>query len=177
MDSLETVAAIAATEGLRFLLVGGSAMLLHGSDRITADLDIAIRETDAPTWKARLTAAGFSEFHQTDAFIRFRPPSPKQFPVDLVIADAGTFEKLWHRARPATLAASRVQVPHPEHLMAMKIHALRYGGEHRQSKDFADILTLMRICQIGPDDPVFRETLKRYGTPEIEERIRRATRG
>lgn len=152
-------------------------MILHGSDRITADLDIAIPEADAPEWKTQLTAAGFAEFHATDAFIRFRPPSSTHFPVDLVIVDPRTFEKLWHRSQTGTVVNVEVRIPHPRHLIAMKLHALKHGGERRISKDFGDVLTLMRVCQIGPDDVNFQESVKKYGTPEIEDKIRRALKG
>lgn len=50
MDVLAALADFSARESVPFAVVGGHAVIAHGYPRLTADIDIAIREDDhAPT--------------------------------------------------------------------------------------------------------------------------------
>ncbi len=174
MRPLKILADLSETEGLRFLVVGGHAMIAHGSTRITGDIDVSIIETDLARWCHALAKAGYTIVHQTDAFVQFRPPSRGQYPIDLMIVDAQTFEKMWRESVGGQSSGTPIQIPHPEHLIGMKIHALKYGARHRHAKDLGDVIHLMRRFRIDPNHATFKELSDRYGTPQIEAEIRTA---
>src|SRR5262245_45998964 len=60
MATIESVLATLAASGVRFVVVGGVAVVLHGSDRTTVDLDLVIdlAAHDAASALDALTAAG-----------------------------------------------------------------------------------------------------------------------
>lgn len=177
MNTFEILANIGGTDGLRFLVVGGHAMIAHGSTRITGDIDISVIETDVPRWTDRLSEAGYTPIHKTDAFVQFRPPGRGHYPVDLMIVDAPTFEKLWAESMARESSNTAIRIPHPDHLIGMKLHALKHGARHRHAKDLGDVILLMRHYHMTPDHATFRRLSERYGTPQIEAEIRSVLQG
>jgi hypothetical protein len=65
--------------------------------------------------------------------------------IDFLKTDSDTMKQLWDHKRPFVLqGASAGYLISLEHLVAMKLVALRENFERRRSKDLADVLNLAR---------------------------------
>ena len=151
---------VALNQGnVRYVLVGGLAVVLHGVDRITADVDLAID----------LTPASVSEFIMVLAHMGFRPMlpvDPKQFAdpevrkawsrerrmqvfsfwdpshqhpsVDVFVDDVLPFDELWRDSRLITLENTTLRIASIDHLIRLKTIAGR-------PQDLADIARLREV--------------------------------
>jgi hypothetical protein len=84
---LEAITNRAKEEGLELLLAGGHAVIVHGYQRVTFDVDLAIRRTDRDRWLELMRTLGFTLFQEGPAFIQFNPPPGERLPVDLIHLD------------------------------------------------------------------------------------------
>jgi hypothetical protein len=64
-----------------------------------------------------------------------------------------------------------VQLPRPEHLVALKLHAARSPGRSKPESDWEDIRQIVRACRLDVSEPVFRQIVIRYGGDEAVDRI------
>ena len=134
-------------ERVRYVMVGGMAVALHGHARPTRDLDIVVEHTppEARRATAALLSLGFvpalplplemltvqrftdAARREVDAFARFRLP----------------FEELWAASeRLTTAAGQRVRVCSLEHLIRRK----RLDGRPRDVRDVEALLTVSRAA-------------------------------
>ena len=91
--------------------------------------------------------------------------------VDVVYVDATTSERIFASARPATLAGVAVLVPRPEHLAAMKIHAMK-NDPTRRFRELADIQLLAGLPGVDLDE--IRSYFERAGLKEDWDELRAA---
>lgn len=145
--------AILAAARVRFVLVGGLALVLHGLDRLTADVDLVIdlSAESVQTAVRALTAAGYRPLAPVDPIALADPAqrqewqslrnmlvfsfwdSANEYPtVDIMLACEIPFEDLWTAATMMTLGGHEVRVASIEHLIRMKTAAGR-------TQDLADI--------------------------------------
>ncbi|MFA6543102.1 MAG: hypothetical protein WCS99_01670 [Limisphaerales bacterium] len=59
------------------------------------------------------------------------------------------------------------------HLLALKLHAIRHTRATRGVKDMGDIVTLIETNQLDVATLEFRALCEQYGTPEAYESIQR----
>jgi hypothetical protein len=111
-------------EGIPFAVVGALALHTYGYSRATNDIDLLVG-TDA----------------QDPALGR----------LDVVYVDDETRGKIFAAARHASLAGVSVVVPKPEHLAAMKVHAMK-NDPSRAFQEMADIQFLMGIPGVDRDE-------------------------
>ncbi|MCC6765933.1 MAG: hypothetical protein IT293_14845 [Deltaproteobacteria bacterium] len=171
MSPLDEVERLATTGGLDFLVCGGHAVNAYQVIRKTGDLDLIVRERDAVEWRTRLVALGYAVFHEDAAFVQLSPPTPSGWPIDLLIVDDGTLDAMKGAARAVVFGTITCLVPSVEHLIAMKLHALRFSGEARMLKDAVDIVELAAANGIDLLGAAFRGLCDRFGDARIHERI------
>src|SRR2546430_521152 len=99
MHFIATLAGRAAEAELPFLLIGGNAVIAYGYPRHTQDIDLLIRDTDRRAWDALIVPLGFRQYHIHRSFHMYSPTSAGRPPVDFMLVDVGTFEKLSAGAR------------------------------------------------------------------------------
>lgn len=138
---------------IRFVLVGGLAVVLHGLDRLTADVDLVI-DLSAESARAAvdaLTAAGYRSLAPVDPVALADPVKRDEWQslrnmqvfsfwdstnarptVDVMLAPVVPFEDLWASASLMNLNGQQVRVASIEHLIRMKSAAGR-------AQDLADI--------------------------------------
>lgn len=153
------------------LVCGGHAVNAYQVIRKTGDLDLVIRERDVPEWRTQLLALGYGVFHEDTAFLQLSPPTMTGWPIDLVLVDDPTFEAMKHAARSFTFGGVTCLIPSVEHLIAMKLHALRFSGETRMRKDGVDVVDLAEANGIDVLGEAFRSLCDRFADARIYERI------
>ncbi|MGA3171251.1 MAG: hypothetical protein ABSE62_09565 [Chthoniobacteraceae bacterium] len=154
-------------------MIGGNAVILLGLPRLTLDIDLLVPESKRSQWLDLMRGLGFRLLHGSDAFAQFQPESSEMVPVDLMFVDAGTWSQLDSEARPETLADQHIRIPRPEHLVALKLHAVISPGRKAKEQDWEDIRGIVQSCRLDPNAPYFREIILPHGGQEALERIRR----
>lgn len=172
VDLLQTLSERASAHGVGFLLIGGHALNLMGLSRQTVDVDILVSRNQKETWRRIIERLGYRVFHEHFAFLQFSPPSIMDWPLDVMITDAETHEKLMSRAWTTRLGDVTVFIPCLEHMLALKFHALKQEQPERERKDLVDILDLLDHHGMAIEDPVFQKLCERYGNQEIYETLK-----
>lgn len=166
------IAEKAALAGLEFLVIGGNAVIAYGYPRMTADVDLLVRETDRRKWDELVTALAYRPHHLQRTFRMYNPIGADRTGVDLMLVNEVTFTKLLDQTTETKLGGVTVRFPSLRNLIALKLHALRYGDEHRYSRDFVDVIELLQCNQVDLAAPDYMEILQRYATPAIADEIR-----
>ena len=162
--------------GVTFLLVGGLAVNQHKYARATLDADFLITEDAYQKVLAILEAGGYRLVDKQNLVARFVHEEPFFMDVDIMFTDEGTLKEMLEEAGKVTLRGGQFLVPSLDHLMAMKLHALKQGARDREFKDLGDILELVRANRIQVDTDRFKNLCLKYATEEIYERISRAAK-
>jgi hypothetical protein len=165
--------------GLKYLVIGGHAVNAYGEPRTTIDVDFLISKETRQSWSNLLQAEGFKEANDGGTFVQFSPPYGTEWNLDLMLVNHETFAKLHGAARQAVMLGITTLVPCAEHLVGLKLHAMKFGPARRQDKDLLDVLTLIENANLDPRSEAFKKLIEQFGTAEIYERILRAqaTRG
>ena len=162
----ESVFSALNERGVRYLIAGGVAVILHGYVRATLDLDVIV-DLDSEQARGAIEALSelglvprvpvdplqFADPAARSSWIRDRgmqvftmldPDDPKVV-VDLFVDPPGEFEELWSRAHDVDLEVLTLKVVSLDDLLAMKRRAGR-------PKDVADIAELERIRELRGGD-------------------------
>ncbi len=157
---------------LRFLLIGGYAVAAHGHTRATFDVDFLVRRADQSIWHERITAAGLKLLGASQAFSQYHQPQGGDG-LDLMFVEDATFDPLWQASEERDLAGRRTRIPSLDHLIALKLHALKQTLPHRTAKDAEDVEVLVRRNRIDLRQPKYEQLFLKYGNREIYETILR----
>lgn len=171
MSQLTAIRNAAADHGLEFLLIGGNAVIAYGVERETADVDFMVRREQLTGWQDLLLGLGYRVLHDGGAFLQFVPPATSVWPVDLMVVNEQTFGKLSASSRPLVLWGQEWRIPSPAHLVALKLHALKHGGKHRNLRDFLDVTGIVQQQRLDLNGPEMREMFERYGSPELYRKV------
>ena len=144
---------------VRYVVVGGLAMLLHGIDRLTADVDLVVDlSTDSVRDTVRaLTEAGYRPLAPVDPLeladperraawraergmqvFSFWDTRQSRPTVDIMLDAPVPFEELWESAATMPIAGHSVRVASVEHLIRTKQAAGR-------PKDLEDVQRLQAL--------------------------------
>lgn len=146
---------------VRYVVVGGYAVLLHGHARLTADIDLVVDLSPEEAKRAIAVLVGLG--------LRPRPPVPAEgfadpamrarwvsekgmtvftmhsaadplLVVDLFVQEPIPFPELWEQAREVDLGAVRVRIASIDHLILMK----RNAGRPHDAQDIHALEALRR---------------------------------
>lgn len=76
--------------------------------------------------------------------------------------DEETFEKLFATKQLKDFGVARAPVVSPEHLVTLKIHALKHYQGYRYARDFTDIVSLLRLLETKISKEELRARCERY---------------
>jgi hypothetical protein len=150
-------------EQVRYLLIGGLALNIHGVERATMDIDLLLA-MDSDNLQSFMRAAQqlqlrpllpvslesladpaqlqrWAEEKHMLAFA-LRPPEPSAPTVDILIQPKIDFGQAWQRRIEKIFGNDHVQLAHIDDLIALKT------GTGRQ-RDQSDITALERLKQLG----------------------------
>jgi predicted nucleotidyltransferase len=159
---------------LRFLVIGGLAVNHFGFSRDTGDLDFFVSQNDRAGWMKMLSDFGYTNYQDGGNFIQYSPPEQNAWPVDLMLVQEKTFAPIFDASQDADLFGVKTRVPSLEHLIALKLHALKNTRMRRFLKDFLDVENLIRINRLDIKSGNIRELFVKYGTMELYEKISRS---
>jgi hypothetical protein len=159
---------------LRFVVIGGYAVNAHGYTRATFDVDFLIQKEDRAAWIERLLGRELRIFRESENFVQFAQPEGD--PLDLMLVRHETFEQFWRASEIRSVGSLQVRVPALDHLLALKLHALKQQSRHRTFKDADDVETLVRLNKVDLTTSRYEELFLKYGSREIYETIKRITR-
>lgn len=158
-------------EGVPVALVGAHAFLAYGVARSTVDLDLLTERRAQDRLVPFLESLGYETLYRSDGYSNHLHADPSWGRVDVVYVDERTSHALFSRAtRVATFGARTLKLPRPEHLVAMKVQAVK-NDPGRTLKDLSDIRDLLRVVEV--DEAEVRAYFERAGLGERYEDVRR----
>lgn len=154
-------------EGVPCVLIGGFAVNYHKVTRQTADVDILITKENFDKIAGLLERAGYKRNLTHDNFVQYKSSRLSLMDVDFMFVDEETLAKILKEGKELKIAGQKFIVPSLNHLIALKLHSVKYNPKMRFGKDFPDIVSLIRINGVDVQDKTFKELCLKYGTPEL----------
>ncbi len=147
---LDTVRAFLAEGKHRLAVIGGVALGAYGSPRMTIDLDIVTDAAAQPPLIAFMQSEGFATLHRSSGYSNHRHPTRGR--VDFMYVRDQTADRLFAALSERPGPGGRlIPVPKPEHLIAMKVQAMRDAPE-RGLQDLVDIAYLLQLHGVDRDE-------------------------
>jgi hypothetical protein len=171
VNIIETLNRESRERGIPFLVVGGLAVIAHGYERQTADMDIMIRRADGEAWKCVLIGLGYKVFLEQETFAQLTPPAPGLWPVDLMFVNDETFSKMSAESVEAKVRETPVRIPRVGHVIALKLHALKHTHPRRELKDLLDVVSLIEAAKLDLNGDELKQLCKRYASEKIYRKI------
>jgi hypothetical protein len=141
---IELVVGFLEGKGSPFALVGGLALQAYGVSRATFDLDLVLVADDQEVVLKHMESLGYETLHASSAFSNHVHPDAELGRVDFIYVDSHTSHRLLGPdSVRLTLSGRTLPVPKPEHLVAMKVHAMK-NDPSRGFREKADIQALWR---------------------------------
>jgi hypothetical protein len=163
----------ATAAGLPYLLIGGNAVVGHGYQRMTRDIDLLIHDRNRQQWDALIMSLGYQRHDTRDAFHMYNAVARGDPPLDLMLVDASTFAKLSTDPAYCFFDGVKTPIPRLSHLLALKLHALKHYIPHRYERDLGDVVELIRINRVNLADPEFAGIFERYAIDSVRREIER----
>lgn len=156
------------------IIVGGWALNFLGMVRQTLDFDFMIFEDEFETIASVLEKAAYRQIIRTELYARFESTADSPMPyIDCLFADKNTYEKIVSGGKKVYIFNTEFILPKAMHIIAMKLHAVKYGERYRKGKDFNDIISLIELYNIDiSEGSEFESICKKYGNEDILRRIR-----
>lgn len=177
MGLFQDISSEAQRRELKFIVIGGLAVVIHGYSRDTADLDLLVRRNDRGAWLAMLSDLGYTLFQERENFIQLAPPKQGAWPVDLMLVQDSTFFPMVESAMTSDMYGARVKIPTLDHLLALKLHALKHGHIGRYTKDLLDVEALVRVNALDMKSERMKQLFTKYGTMKLYEQVSRFSAG
>lgn len=152
------------------VLIGGFAINFYKVTRSTLDIDFLITKEDFKKIKAAILAAGYAQDFATDVAVRFSNKRDA-LDIDFMIVDSRTREKIIECGKSAEVVGEKLIIPSIDHLIALKLHAIKHNQKNRIWKDLPDIISLIRMNKIDHKSEAFKDLCLKYGNDDIYQTI------
>lgn len=139
--------------------------------RQTADVDFLITKNDFDRMVNLLLDEGFKQGYAQEVFARLTADRPYFMDLDFMFVDKETLDKIIKDGKTVEIAEQKFIVPCLNHLIALKLHAIKHNPKIREFKDFLDIAELIKVNKIDIKSDEFRELCLKYGTEELYNKI------
>lgn len=160
---------------VRGILIGGFAVNYYKVSRQTADIDFLITKDDFGKILSLLQEEGYNQDYTQEVFARLTTHKSYLMDLDFMFVEKDTLDKIIKDAKEVDIAGQKFIVPSLNHLIALKLHAIKYNPKIRQYKDLPDIIDLIRINRVNVRANEFKELCLKYGTEEAYNKILSST--
>ncbi|HBR15674.1 MAG TPA: hypothetical protein DD723_09100 [Candidatus Omnitrophica bacterium] len=158
-------------EGISCVLIGGFAVNCYGVTRQTADVDFLITKKDFDKIIILLEKSGYTTDLIQENFAQLKSKYQSFMNVDFMFIDSGTLSKVLKEVRKIRIGKQEFLVPCLNHLIALKLHSIKYNQKIRLMRDLPDIINLIRINKVNVKAETFRKLCFKFGTEEIYKKI------
>jgi hypothetical protein len=131
-------------ENYKFAVIGGWGLSAYGVYRATLDLDFAAESGAQSPTIDYLESLGYETLHRSSGYSNHLHSENDLGRVDFVYVRGETCQKLFAAIRHKEGPAGSMPVPRPEHLIAMKVLAMKNSPERTQ-QELADIRLLYTL--------------------------------
>jgi hypothetical protein len=139
------VASFLEEQGFRCAVAGALGLHAYGHSRATLDLDLVVPAGAQRSLVGLLEKLGYETVHVSSGYSNHAHSDPDWGGVDVVYVDEETARQLFSGcSRTLRLGARDAPVPRAEHLVAMKVQAMR-NDPSRQMQDLADVQYLLGL--------------------------------
>ena len=164
-EVLRTFSAFFERENIRYAIAGGLAIYAWGRSRTTQDIDFAIDGSAQERVIRFAESIGYVTLHTSEGYSNLEHPDQAFGRVDLMHLYGTTADKVFQDATHRFVAGeTQAPVPKPEHLIAMKVQAIK-NAPRRVSIDVPDIEYLLTLP--GTDHVLVRDYFERAGLLRI----------
>ena len=158
-------------KGVTCVLIGGFAINFHKVTRNTGDVDFLTTREDYEKILDSLEDGGFKQEYIHETFARLKTDKPYYIEdLDFMFVDKDVLEKIIKDGEHATIAGQKFIVPSVLHLIALKLHSIKYNKK-REYKDLLDIMDLIRNNNVNIKSKEFKELCLKYGNESLYKRI------
>jgi hypothetical protein len=164
-EVLRTFAGFFEREDIRYAIAGGLAIHAWGHSRTTQDIDFVVDGNEQHRIVTFAESIGYRTLHASSGYSNHEHPDETFGRVDLLYVYGETAERVFAAAGHRLIAGDvQAPVPKPEHLIAMKVQAIK-NAPRRVSIDVPDIAFLLRLP--GVDHATVRDYFDRAGLLRI----------
>ena len=117
--------------GQPWALAGAAALSSYGLARATQDLDFVAGHDFQDPLIAHLESAGYETLYRSDGYSNHLNADAALGRLDFVYVAGDTSRRLFDECRAGVFAGHPVRVPRPEHLVAMKVQAIKNDPDRR----------------------------------------------
>jgi hypothetical protein len=167
---LDTLAAFFERESFRYAAVGAFGLHAYGLSRATLDLDLATELRAQEKLVPFLESLGYETIYRSSGYSNHLHALPDLGRVDFIYVEGETGRRLFGGGTTLVLGDRRVPVPRPEHLAAMKVHAMK-NDPSRTLQEMADVQFLLRLP--GIDEAEIRGYFEQAGLRDRFDDIKR----
>lgn len=153
------------------ILIGGFAVNYYKVTRQTADVDFLITKDDFERILNLLEEKGFKKDYTQEVFARLIGEKPYLIDLDFMFIDKETRDKIIEEGKGISIAGQKFIVPSLNHLIALKLHAIKYNPKIREYKDLSDIIELIKVNKLKVKNNEFKKLCLKYGTDELYHKI------
>ncbi|MBI4430566.1 MAG: nucleotidyltransferase [Candidatus Omnitrophica bacterium] len=169
-NALSLVAQEFGKAGIPFVLIGGFAVNYYKVTRVTTDIDFLIDKQDYPKAFSLLQTFGFKEALVQSMFARLKS-NDFGLLVDLVFVDKETLTGVINDGIQAEIGGDKVIVPSLNHLIALKLHAMKNNPKRIEHPDFMDVIHLIQANRLDVRLEEFKDLCLSYGTKDLYEKL------
>jgi hypothetical protein len=167
----QLISSILRETGTSCVLIGGFAVNYYKVTRQTADVDFLITKEDFEKTRGLFERAGYKQEFTQEIFARLNSTKGSLLDIDFMFIDKETLGEIIKSGKKINLAEEEFIIPCLNHLIALKLHSLKYNFKIREFKDLPDIIHLIRMNKVDYKSKTFRELCLKYGTKELYNRI------
>lgn len=165
------ISAVCRKQKVSCVLIGGFAVNYYKVSRQTADVDFLITKDGYEKILSLLEAEGLKQDYIQDVFARLTPDKSHLMDVDFMFVDKEIIDKISKAGKMAEIAGQKFIVPSLNHLIALKLHAIKSNPKIRELKDFLDIGELIKVNKVDIKNEEFKNLCLKYGTEELYKKI------
>jgi len=164
-DVLREIAARMEAGGQSFALIGGLGLSSYGISRATLDLDLLVPAEVQDFLVPFMEELGYETLHRSRGYSNHLHADPERGRVDFVYVQRETREQLFAAAKEVDGPGGvRVLVPRVEHMVAMKVLAMKNDPE-RRPQDMVDVAALLKVPGVDRDE--VRGYFEQHGLLEL----------